>query len=99
MLMAVSRTCLHQCGRDADIGYFEMVRYTKSCPIVQAKQLDLYRTWTLIAFLLITQSSVYLLDKRLIKALHKHAQSLGHSEEDSKRWFGTLWGANTQAAN
>ena len=86
----------HQCGRDADIGYFRDGPLHEEHRLIgtKPKQLDLYRTWTLLSYL-IDHPKVQAIfsDKRLIKALYQHAKSLGHSESDLRRWFGKKVGS------
>ena len=57
------------------------------------EELDVYRTWTLIAYLLDHNKvqSIFS-DKALINALHAHAESLGHTEAELNRWFGSKVG-------
>jgi murein endopeptidase len=81
----------HQSGRDADISYFRDGPLHKEDRLVPTKpeELDLYRTWTLIVFLL-DRSEVQAIysDTALIKSLHEHARSIGHTEVELARWFG-----------
>ena len=86
----------HQSGRDADLSYFrdgplhDETRLIRTTP----EMLDLYRTWTLMAFLLDhPQVQMVLSDKALIEAMHAHAKRIGHSESELKRWFGPKVGA------
>ena len=87
----LGRHVSHQSGRDADISYFrDGPKHTEDRLVRTApEELDLYRTWTLVVFLL-DQPEVQAIysDTALIKALHEHAQSIGHSEVDLARWFG-----------
>lgn len=92
----LGRHMSHQSGRDADIGYFRDGPLHEEHRLIatKPKQLDLYRNWTFIAFLLDHPKvqAIYS-DKSLIQALHMHAQSLGHSQDDLRRWFGNKVGA------
>ena len=89
----------HMCpitGRDADISYFRDGPLHKEDRLIRTRpeDLDLYRTWTLIAFLLDRPEvqAIYS-DTALIKALHVHAQEIGHTPEDIARWFGPKVGS------
>ena len=86
----------HQSGRDADISYFRDGPLHKEDRLIRTRpeDLDLYRTWTLIAFLLDRPEvqAIYS-DTALIKALHVHAQEIGHTPEDIARWFGPKVGS------
>ena len=87
----LGRHVSHQSGRDADLSYFRDGPLHKEDRLVRTtpEELDLYRTWTLVAFLLDSPEvqAIYS-DTALIKALHEHARSIGHSEVDLARWFG-----------
>jgi hypothetical protein len=87
----LGRHVSHQSGRDADISYFRDGPLHKEDRLVSTKpeEMDLYRTWTLFAFLL-DRSEVQAIysDTALIKSLHEHARAIGHSEVDLARWFG-----------
>jgi hypothetical protein len=87
----LGRHVSHQSGRDADLSYFRDGPLHTEDRLVRTspKELDLYRTWTLIAFLLDSPEvqAIYS-DTALIKALHEHARTIGHSEVDLARWFG-----------
>ena len=87
----LGRHVSHQCGRDADIGYFRDGPLHEEHRLIATKpdQLDPYRTWTLLAYLLEHPKvqAIYS-DKALIERLYEHARSLGHSEAELVRWFG-----------
>ena len=87
----LGRHASHQSGRDADIAYFRDGPLHNETALVATKadELDIYRTWTLLAFLLKDKRVKMIFSVNpLIQTLHQHALAQGYSKEQLEEWFG-----------
>ena len=88
---ALGRHASHQSGRDADIAYFRDGPLHNESALVATKadELDIYRTWTLLSYLLKDKRVNMIFSVNpLIKTLHQHALEQGYSQEELEEWFG-----------
>lgn len=84
----------HQLGRDVDLGLYWLPGSTP-----RSRTMDLALNWVLFKTVILnTDVEVVLLDKRLIKALHQYAVSIGEDQEWLDRVFGKTGRALIQHA-
>lgn len=90
----LKRHASHQCGRDADLGFYFKDGAAATLVAGTAKNLDLPRNWALVRALVArTDVESILLDTRIQRVLYRYAASIAEDQAWLDRIFGFVRGS------